>query len=116
MLFRSLLLASLITVSNPGFAQADERSDARAQVDFGIAVAQKGLWKEAIYRWERASKIDPDYAAAWNNLGIAYEQQGLFAEAREAYEVALDLEQNNIMLQQNYDLFREINDRVQSDR
>ncbi len=116
MLFRNLLLAILLTVSNSAFAQADERSDARAQVDFGIAVAQKGLWKEAVYRWERASKIDPSYAAAWNNLGIAYEQEGLFAEAREAYEVALDLEPNNIMIQQNYDLFREINDRVQSDR
>ena len=116
MLLRIALLASLLTVSNQLFVQADERSDARAQVDFGIAVAQKGLWKEAIYRWERASTIDPNYAAAWNNLGIAYEQQGLFTDAREAYEVALDLEPNNIMIQQNYDLFREINDRLQSDR
>ena len=55
-------------------------------------------------------------ACCHSNLGIAYEQEGLFAEAREAYEVALDLEPNNIMIQQNYDLFREINDRVQSDR
>ena len=116
MLLRIVLLASLLTVSNQVFVQADERSDARAQVDFGIVVAQKGLWKEAIYRWERASTIDPSYAAAWNNLGIAYEQGGLFTEAREAYEVALDLEPNNIMIQQNYDLFREINDRIQSDR
>jgi Flp pilus assembly protein TadD len=116
MLLRILLLSSLLTVGNQVFVQADERSDARAQVDFGIAVAQKGLWKEAVYRWERASTIDPSYAAAWNNLGIAYEQEGLFAEAREAYEVALDLEPNNIMIQQNYDLFREINDRIQSDR
>ena len=116
MLLRIVLLASLLTASNQVFVQADERSDARAQVDFGISVAQKGLWKEAIYRWERASTIDPSYAAAWNNLGIAYEQGGLFTEAREAYEVALDLEPNNIMIQQNYDLFREINDRIQSDR
>ena len=71
-----------------------------------------GLWQEAIYRWERAVAIDPDYAAAWNNLGIAYEHEGLFDKAREAYERALDLEPDNMMIQQNYDLFREINDRI----
>lgn len=116
MLIRTLLLACVMAVGVPMVAQADARSDAQAQVDFGIAVAQRGLWQEAIYRWERASKLDPDYAAAWNNLGIAYERQGLFDKAREAYEMALDLEPDNLMIQQNYDLFREINDRVQSDR
>ena len=40
MLLRTLLLASLLTVSNQDFVKADERSDARAQVDFGIAVAR----------------------------------------------------------------------------
>lgn len=116
MLIRMLVLACVLAVGVPMVAQADQRSDAQAQVDFGIAVAQRGLWREAIYRWERASKLDPDYAAAWNNLGIAYERQGLFDEAREAYEMALDLEPDNVMIQQNYDLFREINDRVQGDR
>ena len=52
------------------------------------------------------------YAAAWNNLGIAYEHEGMFDKARDAYERALDLEPNNMMIQQNYDLFREINDRI----
>ena len=47
-----LLLALLVSAAAP--ASADARSDARKQVDFGIAVAQKGLWREAIYRWERA--------------------------------------------------------------
>lgn len=83
---------------------------------FGIRVAQRGLWREAIFRWERATELDPDYAAAWNNLGIAFENQGAFDEALTAYETALDLEPENIMIQQNYDLFREIHDRIQSDR
>ncbi len=34
-------------------AYADNRSQAKSQVDFGIKVAQNGLWKEAIYRWEK---------------------------------------------------------------
>lgn len=98
-------------------AQSDIRAEATAQVEFGIAVAQRGLWKEAMYRWERAVELDPSYAAAWNNLGIAYEHEGMFDKAREAYEKALDIDPDNAMIQQNYDLFREINDRAnKSDR
>lgn len=97
---------------------ADARSDAKRQVEFGISVAQRGLWQEAIYRWERATEIDPTYASAFNNLGIAYENQGDLDKARTAYERALELEPGNAMIRQNYELFREINDRTtrQSDR
>lgn len=94
---------------------ADDREEARAHVEFGISVAQAELWQEAIYRWKRAAEIDPNYAPAWNNLGIAYEREGLFDEALEAYETALDLEPDNLMIQQNYDLFREIYDRLDED-
>jgi Tfp pilus assembly protein PilF len=91
---------------------ADARSDARKQVEFGIAVAQKGLWREAIYRWEKANEIDPTYAAAHNNLAIAYEHEGELDKARAAYEKALQIEPNNTYIKQNYELFKEINDRT----
>lgn len=107
------LLLALVFV--PAVAGADERDDAAAQVEFGIAVARVGLWDEAEYRWKRATEIDPTYAAAWNNLGIAYEQNGRFEEALDAYETALDLDSNNVNIQQNYDLFREIHDRILED-
>src|SRR5687767_1453792 len=103
-----LLLVALATAP----LQADARSDAKKQVEFGIAVAQRGLWREAIYRWERAAEIDPTYAAAHNNLAIAYEHEGDLAKARVAYEKALQLEPNNTLIKQNYELFREINDRT----
>ncbi len=108
---RAFLTCALLLVL-ASVALADEREDAAAQVEFGIAVAQAGLWQEAEYRWKRATDIDPTYAAAWNNLGIAYEQKGMFDEALDAYETALDLEPDNINIQQNYDLFREIHDRI----
>jgi Tfp pilus assembly protein PilF len=92
-------------------AAADARSDAKALVDFGISVAQKGLWREAIYRWEKAIETDPTYAAAYNDLAIAYEHEGQLVKARKAYEKALELEPNNSQIQQNFDLFKEINDR-----
>jgi len=91
---------------------ADARSDAKKQVEFGITVAQRGLWREAIYRWERASQIDPKYAEAYNDLAIAYEHEGDLGKARVAYEKALELEPNNALIKQNYELFKEINDRT----
>src|SRR6476619_5418453 len=91
---------------------ADARSDAKKQVQFGIAVAQKGLWREAIYRWERAVQIDPKYAEALNDLAIAYEHEGDLDKARMAYEKALDLQPDNAQIKQNYELFKEINDRT----
>jgi Tfp pilus assembly protein PilF len=91
---------------------ADQRNEAKEQVEFGIQVAQRGLWREAIYRWERATQLDPTYAAAFNNLAIGYEHEGQLEKARGAYEKAVSLEPNNAMIKQNFDLFKEINDRA----
>jgi len=106
---KAFLLLGAVALAVP--AWADARSNAREQVEFGINVAQRGLWREAIYRWEKAVEIDPMYAAAYNDLGIAYEHEGQLDKARKAYEKALALEPNNAQIRQNYDLFKEINDR-----
>ena len=105
-------LLAMAVMAAPVAAGADTRSDAKRQVQFGIQVAGHGLWREAAYRWRRAVEIDPTYAAAWNNLAVAHEQSGEFEEARQAYERALELEPNNATIQQNFDLFREINERT----
>ena len=117
MVFRALVIARAVAIAGllAGIAlpaHADARSEAKSQVDFGIKVAQNGLWKEATYRWEKAAEIDPTYAAAWNNLGIGYEHEGRFDDARKAYEKAVALDPKNILIRQNYDLFKEINDRA----
>jgi Tfp pilus assembly protein PilF len=103
-----LLAATCASVS----VSADQRSDAKEQVEFGIHVAQRGLWREAIYRWERATQLDPSYAPAFNNLAVAYEHEGQLDKARAAYEKAVELDPNNEMIRQNFDLFKEINDRA----
>jgi Flp pilus assembly protein TadD len=107
----SLLLVIIFALSAAPLA-ADARSDAKKQIEFGISVAQRGLWREAIYRWQRAAQIDPTYAAAHNNLAIAYEHEGDLDKARAAYEKAIELEPNNTFIKQNYELFKEINDRT----
>jgi Tfp pilus assembly protein PilF len=109
---QSALVALMLTLAAAAPLYADAREDAKKQVEFGIAVAQRGLWREAIYRWERAVQIDPQYAAAHNNLAVAYEHEGDFEKARTAYEKALELQPDNAMIKQNYELFKEINDRT----
>jgi Flp pilus assembly protein TadD len=114
---RLLIVAALVALmagpalADRGDQRDNRRGEAKAQVDFGIRVAQKSLWKEAVYRFEKAIELDPSYGGAWNNLGIAYEQMGRFDEARKAYEKALALEPSNTFIRNNYDLFREIYDR-----
>jgi tetratricopeptide (TPR) repeat protein len=112
MYFRAVLVAAALVAFVPAVSARDARSQAKEQVEFGIKVAETGLWKEAAYRWQKAVELDPTYSAAWNNLAIAYEHQGNFTEAQKAYEKALQLDPKNQMIRQNYDLFKEINDRA----
>src|SRR5438046_5314636 len=105
----ALIVLGVLVSATSSFA--DARSEARSRVEFGISVAERGLWREAIYRWEKAVELDPTYAAAYNDLAIAYEHEGLLEKARKAYEKALELDPNNTQIHQNYDLFKEINDR-----
>lgn len=106
----ALAAAIVFLQSAPTFA--DVREDAKSQVHFGIDVAQRGLWREAIYRWERAVQLDPTYAAAYNDLAIAYEHEGMLDKARKAYEKAIELEPENPQIRENFELFKEINDRT----
>jgi len=108
----ALALAACFVALSASASFADARNDAKKQVDFGINVAQRGLWREAIYRWEKATQIDPTYVAAFNDLAIGYEHEGQLDKARKAYEKALELDPNNSQILQNYELFKEINDRT----
>ncbi len=85
--------------------------DASRQVSFGVMVAQKGLWQEARFRFERALALEPKDASALNDLAVTLEQMGDFEKARECYEKALALKPGNIYIQQNFDLFREADDK-----
>lgn len=101
-------LAAIVTwLAPPAIADPESKDETR----FGIEVARKGLWREARFRFQRAVELDADNPSALNNLAIALEQQGEFELAREYYERALDLDPDNLYIQQNYDLFREADDK-----
>jgi Flp pilus assembly protein TadD len=103
---RALMLLLLLA---PASAPGEDSSE--RQVGFGLKVAQKGLWQEARFRFERAVELDPGNAAALNDLAVALEQMGEFDQARKAYEKALELKPGDLYIQQNYDLFREADDK-----
>lgn len=104
------LVASFVLLSlfcAPAFADSKSGKKSKQEVEFGIKVAQKGLWREAIYRWQKAVELDPDNASARNNLAVAYEQEGDFELAEQEYKRALDIDSENVYIRQNYELFRE---------
>ena len=105
------LLALALVASPADEARALPKPKSGDEMGFGISVARRGLWNEARFRFEKAVALNPENAHALNNLAVALEQQGIFDKAREAYEKALKLEPGNMYIQQNYDLFREADDK-----
>jgi Flp pilus assembly protein TadD len=81
------------------------------EVQFGVEAARRGLWTEARFRFERAVALTPENPKALNDLAIALEQQGEFQKAREAYDKALKLRPKDDQIQQNFDLFREADEK-----
>ncbi|HEY0591832.1 MAG TPA: tetratricopeptide repeat protein [Thermoanaerobaculia bacterium] len=77
------------------------------QMQFGVKMARANLWREALFRFERAVQIDPENAAALNNLAVAYEGIGEFEKARDAYARALKVDKSNQHIQKNYSRFVE---------
>ncbi|MGH9419078.1 MAG: tetratricopeptide repeat protein, partial [Thermoanaerobaculia bacterium] len=65
------------------------------------------LWREAMFRFERAIEINPGDAQAHNNLAVAYEANGDFEKARKEYLEALKLDRTNSYIQKNYSRFVE---------
>jgi len=86
---------------------SDELATSAAQIRLGSNAARQGLWREAMFRYQRAVEIEPDNAMALSNLGVAYESSGEFEKAREAYLKALQIDRANPYIQKNYSRFSE---------
>ena len=77
------------------------------QLEVGVRAARANLWREALFRFQRAVQIDPANPMAQNNLAVAYEGIGEFEKARTAYGTALKLDRSNQYIQKNYSRFVE---------
>jgi Flp pilus assembly protein TadD len=78
-----------------------------SQDAFGVQMAKINLWREALFRFQRAVEINPGDAMAHNNLAVAYEANGDFDKARKEYLEALRLDRSNQYIQKNYSRYVE---------
>lgn len=101
----SLLLGAALVVVSCG--SADLSGGAERQLGFGVSMAQRGLWSEALFRFERAHQMNPNSFRVLNNLAVAYEANGRFDEALATYRRALALDPADRNLRRNYARFVE---------
>jgi tetratricopeptide (TPR) repeat protein len=75
------------------------------QINFGVRMAERGLWSEALFRFQQAQRLGGNDAEVLNNLAVAHEALGRFDEALDFYRQALALAPGNRDLKANYDRF-----------
>jgi len=76
-----------------------------SEVDFGVSMAKRGLWAEALFRFQQADMDRPNDSEILNNMAVAYEAVGQFDEALETYKRALQAGPTNSDLKRNYSAF-----------
>lgn len=67
---------------------------ARVHHNLGLALKNKGMLEDAIFEFEKALTLKPDFPEPLNNLGIIYASQENWDKAIEAYKKALNLNSN----------------------
>jgi len=100
------MAASLILFAAACGHSVDVKHEA-TQDNFGVDMARQGLWREAMFRFQRAATMNPADAMAHNNLAVAFEANGDFEKARKEYLEALKLDRGNQYIQKNYSRFVE---------
>ncbi len=90
---------AVVVAGCSGYSAGD---NAEAQLRFGVQMAQRGLWSEALFRFEKAEKLDPNNARILNNLAVAQEAAGRYDDALATYKKALGLAPGDRDLKQNY--------------
>ena len=99
-----VLVVGWFSATQPAEAAGDTVD---AQLAFGIEMAKRGLWNEAIFRFDRVLKERPGDIRVLNNMAVAYEAIGQFDQALDHYKRALAGDSSNRELRRNYAQFVE---------
>lgn len=86
----------------------------QSQLAFGVDMARRGLWQEALFRFQQAQRGAGSGAHVLNNLAVAYEALGRFDQALATYREALAVAPNDGDLKRNYSRFLEFYQGYQS--
>lgn len=115
----ALIAGVLVLATIPGTAEAQKRKvapEAKQQWQFGVDMADRGLWSEALFRFEQARRIEPEHPAILSNIAVAHEALGLFEEALGYYRQALRLAPRERDVRRNYSRFVEYYQNFKGDR
>lgn len=100
-------VSALLLFAAPLSGWAQNSKDLDKELSFGVKMAQRGLWSEALFRFHQVSEDRPGDARVLNNLAVAYEAVGQYEQALEIYQQALAADPANRELKQNYSRFLE---------
>ena len=104
----TLLLVLGCLVGVPALAGEKKKPvTVKQQLAFGVEMAQRGLWSEALFRFKQANRMEPGNPRVLNNLAVAHESLGLFDQALEYYRAALEAQPENRVVRRNYARFVE---------
>lgn len=78
-----------------------------AQLAFGVDMAKRGLWSEALFRFKQAERSMPQNPRILNNMAVSYEALGQFDKALDYYQRAIKTDRGNQDLRRNYSRFIE---------
>jgi tetratricopeptide (TPR) repeat protein len=78
--------------AGPAEEAAVEANSAQAQFRSGNSHAQAGRWDQARAAYQKAIELDPNFQAAYANLGVVYYQLEQLDLAASQYQKALELD------------------------
>ena len=97
----------LLLSSMAAYGGRKDPNNAPDQLSFGVQMAKRGLWSEALFRFKRAERLRPGDPRVLNNMAVAYEALGNFEKALDTYQEAIKGDRSNSDLKRNYSRFVE---------
>lgn len=103
----ALLMVILLSACATSGSKTDASVRQRAQIHSELAGGyySQGQMAIALEEFTLSSKIDPDYAAAYNGLGLVHAQLGEDAKAESNFKHSLKLDPNSSEAHNNYGTF-----------